>query len=176
MRNFIVNIKREVTGSYPDWLTELKTHLAADTSHGTELTNLLKDCIRVVENFCNISIVETRITLLADLFEEVELPYGPVVGLLSVKTRGDSEGSGIPEYDTMEEGWGIEGEDFLNFIGGLEARYKLIYTAGYSVIPEDLKLAVFNEVAYRFENKGDVGNICEAARTLALPFKRMQWI
>lgn len=206
----IIDIKREIIGTYPDWLDDVKTHLAiTGTGNDTELTDLIKQCIAAIEDYCYISIINKRITLTADITEEWELPYGPVIGLESVKARSGNDGSGIPTYLTEDSGWIVEGDDFLSFnpinLGNfnpstpftgyfdddprsLSKRYKLIYTTGMSYIPENLKLAILNEITYRFENKGDLNlrisnqlfnsmgvGVFESTRVLSAPFKRTAW-
>jgi hypothetical protein len=143
------------------------------------------------------------VTLIADLFKEWELPYGPVTGLLSVKTRTGNEGSGPGTYETLSSGWTYDGNDFVTFTpaptGGfnpgapftghfqwgpyssdrsLVNRYKIVYTSGYANVPDALKLAILNEITYRYENRGSeaqLEGICFAARTMAEPYKRTLW-
>lgn len=175
----VIDIKRvEYSVTEPVTLTEVKTHLhVTDSDNDTELTALITQCRKSVEEFCLISIVNKRITLTADFDCEWELPYGPVIGIESVETRDTTIGSGIPSFSTLTEGWEITGEEFKEFYTSSTLRHKLIYTAGYQTVPIDLKLAVLNEIYFRYENKGQNNeDICKAARELAISYKRMIWI
>ena len=47
-----------------------------------------------------------------------------------------------------------------------------------TTVPDDLKLAILQEAAYRFENRGDAladKGVCEPARILANPYVRQIW-
>lgn len=171
----IIDIRRvEYSVMEPVDLTEVKTHLhVTDSDNDTELTDLITKCRKAIGNYCSVSIVNTRITLIADFDGEWDLPYGPVTGLESVATKDTTIGSGIPGFTTLDEGWTVEGDVFYTCS---PYRHKLIYTAGYETVPEDLKLAVLNEIYFRYENKGqNDNNVCMAARKLADPYKKI-WI
>lgn len=206
MSNRIIDIKRvESSPTEPVTLTQVKAHLIITvTDDDTMLTALITQCRKAIEEYCAISIVPKTVTLIADLCKEWELPYGPVTGIQSVATRTGSEGSGPGTYETQTSGWGTEGEEFLSFVpaggGGFNPgapftgyfqwgpyaspyahgfnRYKIVYTAGYGTVPEPLKLAILNELAFRYERRGETGEfdgISINARMIAGPFKRELW-
>jgi hypothetical protein len=190
----LIDIKRVNVGTpdEPVTLPEVRDHLIINSNDDDELLNrMIAQCREAVENFCCISIVAKQITLTARLSSTFELPYGPVTGISSVGTRSGTEGSGPVSYNTSES-WAQEGEDFISFIpqSGFAYNpfvnnrlsvecgpvYRIVYTAGYSVVPEDLKLAILNEIAYRYENRGNVPNergLCEASQLLAWPHRRI---
>jgi hypothetical protein len=204
--NRIIDIKKqELNAVEPLSLDEVKKHLIITFNDDDDyLTSLITQCRRAVEEYCAISIVQKTITLIADLYKEWELPYGPVTGILSVSTRTGTEGSGPGTYETQTSGWATDGSEFISFtpaVGGFNPgspftgffqwgtyasersmvnRYKIIYTTGYSTFPEALKLAIMNEIAFRYELKGnnvdlkDFG-ICFPSRTIADPYKRQLW-
>lgn len=204
--NRIIDVKKvESSPAEPLTLTQVKAHLIiTSTDDDTMLTALITQCRIAVEEYCAISVVSKTITLIADLCREWELPYGPVTGIQSVATRTGGEGSGPGVYATQDSGWTTDGSEFLSFCpapaGGFNPgvpftgyfqwgpyaspfgfrgnRYKIIYTAGYSTVPELLKLAILNEISFRYENRGDMKDfdgICFAAQTIADPFKRKLW-
>lgn len=197
--NRIIDIKR-VEGSVtePVTLTQVKAHLIITSADDdTLLTSLITQARKSIEEYCAISIVAKTVTLTADLYKEWELPYGPVTGVTYVATTSpNSEGSGPQTFTTAPTGWSTDGQEFISFNPGAIGewdwgdpeprnwnsrywpnRYKIIYTVGYGTVPEDLKLAILNEIAYRFERRGegDGNGICEAARIIANPFKRSLW-
>lgn len=196
MKNNYIDIARsESSPTEPVTLTEAKAQcIVTYSDDDTLLTNLITICRRAVENYCNISIAAKTITLVADLFNEWELPYGPVTGIQSVQTRTSTQGSGLPTYTTLTSGWGLDGTEFLTFIpaSGIDAignypiatnfgvapyRYKIQYTAGWPDSPDDLRQAILTEIAYRYENRGDLAapGVCESTRILADPYVRQLW-
>lgn len=206
MSNRIIDIKRvESSPTEPLILAQVKAHLIITfTDDDTLLTALITSCRKAIEEYCAISIVTKNVTLIADLCKEWELPYGPVTGLQGVFTRTGTEGSGPGTYATQTSGWTTEGEEFLSFVPfgpygfnpgvpftgffqwGPYAtypsfpynRYKIVYTAGYGTVPEPLKLAILNEIAFRYERRGETGEfegICLTARMIAGPFQRKLW-
>lgn len=206
MSNRIIDIKRvESSPTEPVTLAQVKSHLIiTSTDDDTMLTALITQCRQAIEEYCALSIVPKTITLIADLCKEWELPYGPVTGIQGVATRTGTEGSGPGTYATATTGWSYEGQEFLTFIpsgaGGFNPgepfrgyfqwgpyaspygqvpynRYRIIYTAGYATVPDGLKLAILNELSFRYENRGNVAmtGICEAAQILANPYQRKLW-
>ena len=202
MKNNIIDIKRvETTTTEPVTLTEVKEHLLVTFSDDdTLLTSMITQARTKIEDWCNVSIIAKTVTMIADLYNEWELPYGPVIGIQGVQTRTTTQGSGLPTYETLTSGWGVDGVDFLTFDpffsntewnmpadvwlqgGDLNYRYKLIYTVGYNPVPVDLKLAILNEIAFRYENRGEgstvlsAPGICQAAAVLAQAYKRISWL
>lgn len=198
--NRIIDIKRtnvDSPATEPLTLQQIKDHLIINsTDDDLLLARLNIQCREAVEEFCAVSMVRKQITLTADLFREWELPYGPLIGIQSVATRVGDPGSGPPTYQTAVTGWSQEGEEFVSFDPGENPvwdwgpplprfwagegwnnRYKIVYTAGYNPVPEGLKLAILNEIAYRYERRGneDISGLCEAAQILALPYQRKLW-
>lgn len=201
--NRIIDIRR-VEGSVtePVTLTQAKAHLIITfTDDDTLITSLITQARKAIEEYCAISIVAKTVTLTAFLYKCWELPYGPVTGILSVATRSGTEGSGPATYTTQASGWDTAGEEFLTFNPagagfntgaaftgyfqwgpyasdlGTGNLYRLVYTAGYTTVPAELKLAIMNELVYRYEHKGEgeISGICEAARVIAEPLKRTLW-
>jgi Phage gp6-like head-tail connector protein len=183
MSNQVISIDRsESSPTEPVTPVEAKAHLILTTTDDdTLLTSLITRCRKAVENFCHISIARQQITAVVVFDSESELPYGPVTDIISVGTSQSNTGSGPVGYDTATSGWQTDGGGFKTFDGGCSLRYRIVYMAGYTVVPEDLKLAVLNEIAFRYENRGEANDlhetgICAATRMLALPYKRMLWI
>lgn len=201
-QNRTIDIKRvESSPTEPVTLTEAKSHLIISfTDDDTLISSLITQARKIIENYCAISIVAQTVTLIADLFNEWELPYGPVTGIQSVATRTGNEGSGPGIYETQTSGWVQEGEQFITFIPagtGFNAgapftghfqwgpyaskfgqypgnRYKIVYTTGYSTVPDDLKLSILHQIAFMYENRGNQ-DISSTAQAFAFPYKRTLW-
>lgn len=197
MQNNIIDISRtESSPTEPCTLTEAKAQLVVTYSDDdTLITALITKARKMIENFCNISIVAQTVTMIADLYNEWELPYGPVTAITGVQTRTGTEGSGPSTYATQTTGWSTDGVQFLSFqpsdIGAFNPsvpytgidwpnpprRYKIIYTTGYSTVPDDLKQAVLVQIAWLYEHRGEQREdiICEAARVYAGAYYRKLW-
>lgn len=179
MKNNIIDVKRvESNPTEPVTLAQAKAQLIVTYSDDdTLITSLITQCRRVIENYCNVSMVPKVITLTADLFNEWELPYGPVTAVTSVQTRQGTQGSGPATYQAATGLWQTEGEEFLSFIPAdcgqdwntpiananwrypygrnwNENRYRIVYNAG-PYAPDDLVLAILAEIAFRYQNRGD---------------------
>lgn len=206
MQNNILDIKRtESSPTEPCTLTEAKAQLIVTYSDDdTLITGLITKARKAIENYCNISIVAQTVTMIADLYNEWELPYGPVTGITGVQTRTGTEGSGPGTYATQTTGWGTDGTQFLSFIpsgaGGFNPgepfrgyfqwgeyaspygqtpgnRYKITYNTGYSVVPDDLKQAVLVQIVFLYEHKGEEMGVAmsDQARVMAEPYLRKLW-
>ena len=198
MRNNIIDIKRtESSPTEPCTLAEAKAQaIVTYTDDDTLITALITKARKMIENYCSISIVTQSVILTADLYNEWELPYGPVTGITGVSTRSPNQGSGPMTYTTQTSGWGQDGVEFITFIPAFvgdfniniaytgvntaypwKNRYKITYTTGYGVVPDDLKQAVLVQIVWLLEHRGEEKDdvICEAAQVYARPYFRNLW-
>ena len=205
MKNNIIDIRRtESSPTEPCTLAEAKAQAVITYSDDdTLITSLITKARKIIENYCSVSIVAQTVTMIADIWNEWELPYGPVTGITGVETRTGSEGSGPSTYATQTSGWSTEGLEFVTFtpagagfnpgapfVGyfqwgqyaspfgqGPGNRYKITYTTGYNPVPQDLKQAVLLQIVWLYEHRGEerTETICEAARNYADPYLRKLW-
>lgn len=207
IQNTFIDIDKteSYAGPEPVTLTDAKKHLRVDfADDDTLIAALITSARMAIEDFCHISIVSKTITAtlkaqevprsifaqpfqVREQFNEFELPYGPVVSVDSV-TSMDSDGTTLL---TCEEGK----DYFLSGISYKSIRISnnfdnniLVYAAGYGTgkVPSPLWLAILNELAYRYEDRGDPSSvrataftkegICQPARILAQPYQRLNWI
>jgi uncharacterized phiE125 gp8 family phage protein len=202
IQNTFVDVDKQesYTGQEPVTLAEAKKHCRVDfTDDDDILTDLLTECRQVIEDFCHISLVPKTITLtikaqeqlrsiyaqpfqVREQFNEFELPYGPTPAVLSV-TSLDSDGLTITTLIPNADYW-IAGSAYKTIkISNNFDNNILVYSAGYTTIPGPLKRAILNEIAYRYEMRGEPSNVratafteegvCQAARILAFPYKRL---
>lgn len=161
--------------------TDVKPHLIIDadfTDDDTLLATLVGQCRKAIENYCSISLVDKTVTLLADAYCEFELPYGPVNAVTEVKWQNNFGAYEAPAYDTLTTSdYSLSEGEYKRLWVSKWGRIKVTYTVAAPAEMNDLKLAVLNEIAYRYEHRGEEQNgICEAARVLAQPYVRMQWL
>lgn len=194
--NRIIDISRTENGApEPVTLSEIKAQCIVTYSDDDALLTALGVKARaMIENYCNISIVSKTIVMIADLYQEWELPYGPVTGINGVQIRQGTEGSGPASYASAASGWGTDGVEFIsfrpseagdfninrpftgNFCPDNTRRYKISYTSGYSVVPDQLKQAILLQTAWLYEHRGEeVDTPCEASLIYSKPFKRELW-
>jgi hypothetical protein len=188
----------------PVSLSETKAHLNIEDTFTTDdalISGLISAARNQIENFCNISILSKLITCTLAYqsnagpykknFDRLflgqgpydnqwfQLPYGPIRGLLTVTAVDQTTIINM----VLNQDYFLTGTQFLSIqFQSMYPNYILIYQAGWPSIPSGLKLAILNEVAFRYENRGDNTNryasqnvgLCEAAEYLASPFKRLQ--
>lgn len=165
------------TSIEPITLADAKDHLRIDfTEDDAKISRMIKQCRRAIENLCNISIVSKQISATLDLKTATELPLGPVQQLVFFK---DNKGNDVDAtyYELYGEVYKWIRPTIRQF-----HRCKLVYTTG-TIIEEDLNLAILNELAFRYENRGETTQnrqnvnpgVCYDAYNLASPYIREIW-
>ena len=137
--------------------------------------NVIVDSVsQLVKNYCGTSIIDDYSSAKTEYFDildarttRVMLDEGPIRAVTSVSERDsqadsyvtliteNSDSSGKYEYivDSMTDSIIRTSEDIdKSFPKGRKA-VKVVYTAGYSTCPEDLKLAIFDLVKYYLKDE-----------------------
>lgn len=203
LQNFFDDIDKQESytpTTEPVSLAEAKSHCLISHSEDDDyLTNILiPACREVLEDYCHISLVEKVVTATLriennistrfsaayrspeDQDNVIELPYGPIKEMTSV-TRVCG---GLVTALTDEQDYNLTGTAFKQISLNSTGAFLLIYKTGYqNTIPRDLKLAILNEIAYRYEKRGDEGRkyladqpgVCPAAQILAEKHRRIAW-
>jgi len=181
--NRFLSVEFSAATGAPIILDDVKAHLNITFTDDDTLLNLLvNQCIDSIEQYCICSILTKTVTIQMDMVNEFELPYGPVTGFTSSSLK-----SAINTYTILTANKDYEVDTTLQFARYVPyscqypSRIKIIYTAGYTTLPTSLKLAVLNEIAFRYENRGDSVNryaqqnvgISEGAEALAAPYRRV---
>lgn len=171
-------------------LTQLKAHLQiAYADDDTYLTDLIKSCRQAVERYCNISLVAKTVTLLADLYCEAEIPYGPIASLTSASLKTATGTYTVQVANTDFELDGIA-NGFQIFRPLISGRWKLVYVAGYTSTTtlQDLVLDLKRICGYCYEHKGDESltslqggqqrpkGLDEALELFAARHRRLHWV
>jgi len=90
------------------------------------------------EFYANLSLINRTVTAkIKNRLGDFTPPYGP---LKAITSATDSDGSAISDFDFDKAYYG---------------KITVVYTAGYTTIPENLKTAVKNQIAWMYENRGD---------------------
>ena len=139
------------------------------------LTSLIKSARQAIEKHCGISIGTQTITSIIDLnsWEEIEIPFGPVQSITSVHVKTD-----FAEFTAAiaSEDYDSDGVDFSTFTPFTSGRWKLVYQAGYTELPDDLKNYWIRLVSWYYENRGDVGTIPATLKADVINYKRLCWL
>lgn len=173
MLNSIKDIKNRPAASVtePIALAEAKAWMIVDhTDDDALITRLIKEVRTKVESITKASLVEREIVLTIDLVRELKLPYGPVRSVDEVLYREGTNTDGTADYETLTaaDGYTTDGEDFKLLKSMKCGRHKITYTTGYGTsedpewdcpVPDDLKNGILQEVAYRYEHRGDETNV-----------------
>jgi len=173
MLNTLKDIKNRQVESItePVAIPALKEWLIIDTVNTDDdalLTRLTTEVRQAIEKKTKRSLVKRTIVVTVDLVREFKLPHGPIRSIDEVLFRKGTNADGTPDYETLTtEDYTTDGEDFKLIKSGRCGRHKITCTAGYGVdeeidydnpIPDDLILAIKQEIAYRYEHRGDETN------------------
>lgn len=157
-------------------VADVKAALAVTfTDDDTLLESLISASRETIEKYCGISIGSQSRECYVDInqWEEMEIPFGPVISLDAVSYKSD-----YGEYTAALSGedYDSDGVDFLTFTPFTSGRWKLEYTAGYETLPNDLKNYWIRLVAWYYENRGDQGNIPEVLKKDFNSYKRLYFL
>ena len=122
----------------PVLLVDAKAWLRIDLSDDDALLTALIKAARIAcEKYANQSFISRTVTAkISNGLGNFYLPYGPVILVTSVKD-GDTA---LSNYDVATP-----------YVSDLT----VVYTAGYSTLPEDIKVAIKAQIGFMYENRGD---------------------
>ena len=159
-------------------LSDVKSHLyITHTNDDDYLTSLITRARKQIENYCTIAIGSQEKVLLADFIgnQEIQLPYQPVITVDDVKEKTDYNTYESIVLHTAYDIDGVQEKTFTPFYGG---RFKIEYTTGYTTLPEDLKQGWLCQVAYLYENRGDIEKqgLSWLTKDLVAPYRDLSWV
>lgn len=181
-----VQVVTDITAE-PVTLIEVKRHLNLqfDTSGSyqfddddTKLTALITQCRDELEQYTGLSFAgKTLKAILRNECGNIEIPFGPVTALTSIK---DVDGNTL----TSGTSYVVRGNLFKWIESPRSCYLEVNYTAGYTALPAGLKRALLEEIAFRYTNAGDqqqqfangVVTICQSALELAARYSRKSLI
>lgn len=94
--------------------------------------------------------------VIADLVEEIEIPYGPHAGITSVTYVSDTEETEL----TAGESYYLRDEGlFYRLTSTYKGRHIIVFTTGYTAdtLPAKMKGVWLRLVAHRYTHRGDEG-------------------
>jgi len=134
----------------PVALADVKSYAKIDTGTVDDaiLTYLITTARQQCEDFTGISIIPRTITaVLNNSCGGIFLPYCPFKTLTSIT---DMDGNAI-----TSDNYKISGTIFPQLICPSWDRLTLVYTAGYTNLPQEIKTAILQQTFYLYENRGE---------------------
>jgi len=158
-------------------LSEVKAHLyITHSDDDTYLTGLITKARKQIQNYCTIAIGSQEWVWLADFVGNVEtqIPYQPVISVDNVSEKTD-----YSTYTTVTAGsaYDVDGELEKSFTPFYDGRFKVEYTTGYTTCPEDLKQGWLCQIAYLYENRGDIAKqgLSWLSKDMVSAYKDFSW-
>lgn len=162
----MINISESITGSEPISLSVQKAWMRVlYTDEDDLITSLITQTRGIVENYLGISIIAKTITLRLTGRDHIQLPYGPVTSIVSVKDEDDND----IDYDVLNEE--ITFSTTVNYA-------EIVYTTDIGTVPSGLELALKQVCMRYYENRGEDANLSLLTNeiTTLKPYRRKLWI
>lgn len=146
--NYIRNIEKGYIIAEPLTVAELKLWMKITfTDDDVLIGELISSAREYLENYTGLSLAQREITVVANVDDDFDLPYGPVQNITSVYKRWSNswvEADVDVDYEQIE---GI-------FRPYFEGMYKITYIGGYSDLPFALEQDIKKLVGYGYQNRG----------------------
>lgn len=172
----------------PVTVAEAKTFMVIDsdyTGDDTLITGLITAARLLLEKHTNLSFAAKTLKCFTDK-SYLEIPYGPIVSVTNVVNQDDEEITSdnytLKGLDFKRIYLGASNSGYFYPIGGgapvleqivTNTNYTITYTAGYTTLPETLKLAIKEQVNHMYNNRGEGGNKLNlSAKILADSYSR----
>lgn len=146
-------------GPEPITLQEAKDWCKIDVGDDDALiTELITGARQICELHSNTSFIERTVT--ATIYNglgRINLPYGPVTSDVAYTDEDDNV---LSDYVIKSPG---------------DDRVVAVYSAGYAVLPNNLKTAILNQIAWMYQNRGDIAQsyqLSEQAKLILNQVKR----
>jgi uncharacterized phiE125 gp8 family phage protein len=157
--NFIIDYTLTDTApvTEPVTLAEAKLYCRVTNSvDDNQISLMIKQAREAVEVGTGLSLIpKTAVVWFTNFDGNFNLPYGPVNSFTSLI---DENGNTV-----IAANYSLVGGKFPQLQFPIWRNLKATYTVGYTTIPNDLKIAILDQVSYDYENRGldsDTG-ICE---------------
>lgn len=161
----------------PVTLTQTKAHLYIDTANTdfdaflSTTDNLIKRVRQYIEEITGRALVSKTVTFYVDYESPFPLPFVLPGNTISVTSASVKTAINSYEAKTVNSDYEIDGGKFVSMIGNY--RWKLVYGIT-AVVPEGLKMAILNEIARRFDHRGD--REVSDTNQLIEPYKDLYWL
>lgn len=148
-------------------VTQVKSWLRLDICEEFELEMLIKSAQKAFEKYTKLTLFTTEFTTKRDCFsQDWELRRGPMQAITRFQYRVNNVLTAVDPtiyflHKAAEFGFGYpalyENQIWPSDVDDRKDAIEIDFTAGFSEIPEDIKLAILYTVADSYSNRGDCG-------------------
>jgi hypothetical protein len=149
----------------PVTLDEVKAFCGVDFTEFDNELDVIRTAARIqCEQYTGLSLIPKQVKcVLSNCAGYIEVPFGPVAGTPVVK---DQDGGTVTAS--------FQGNDFKRMAYPYDAYLTLEYTAGYSVLPSNFKMAILNQCKFMYDNRGVAeGSMSPLAVMMLKHFRRV---
>ena len=166
----------------PVTLAEAKEYARIDgIAEDTLITSLIKMARLHCESFTGKSLIPKTVTVTSFTYPyQFQMPYGPLLAENNITKCVTIDQNDVENNLNFEVNLGFYPKLFI--LGGAQSyKFKLVYTAGFTTVPEDIKLAIKMLVNTLYERREDVvvGTIVAdfplGVKALLMPYKTYNW-
>jgi uncharacterized phiE125 gp8 family phage protein len=178
---YSVQIAEDQPNVEPVSLNEAKEYARIDGIAEDQLiTALIKMARLHCESFCGKSLVPKTITITSFAFPyQFQMPYGPLLEETDVTKVVTIDQNGTETNLNYQVNAGLYPK--LMILGGNQSyKFKTVYTAGFTTVPEDIKLAIKMLVNTMYERREDFSDLQAipsplGVKALLMPYKTYNW-
>ena len=165
----------------PVTLQEAKDYARIDGStEDTLITSLIKMARIHCESFTGKSLVPKTVTITSFTYPyQFQMPYGPLTNSANISKCVVLDENDVETALTYQVNTGLYPKLFIT--GGDQSyKFKLVYTAGFASVPEDIKLAIKMMVNTMYERREDFSDLPAipsplGVKALLMPYKTYNW-
>ena len=165
----------------PVTLAEAKEYARIDgSSEDTLITSLIKAARLHCESFTGKSLIPKTVTVTSFTYPyQFQMPYGPLLSENNVTKCVTLDQNAVETTLNYQVNAGLYPKLFI--LGGAQSyKFKLIYTAGFTTVPEDIKLAIKMMVNTLYERREDFSDLQAiesplGVKALLMPYKTYNW-
>ena len=165
----------------PVTLSEAKDYARIDGStEDTLITSLIKVARLHCESFTGKSLIAKTVTVTSFTFPyQFQMPYGPLLAENNITKCVTIDQNDVETNLNFEVNLGFYPKLFI--LGGAQSyKFKLVYTAGFTTVPEDIKLAIKMMVNTLYERREDFSDLQAiesplGVKALLMPYKTYNW-
>jgi uncharacterized phiE125 gp8 family phage protein len=165
----------------PITLQEAKDYARIDGfSEDALITSLITMARTHCESYTGKCIVPKTVTITSFTYPYMfQMPYGPLTNELNITKCVTLDQNGVETPLTYQVNAGLFPK--IAILGGPQSyKFKLVYTAGFGVVPEDIKLAIKMMVNTLYERREDFSDLQAiesplGVKALLMPYKTYNW-
>ena len=165
----------------PVTLAEAKEYARIDGfSEDALITSLIKMARIHCESYIGKSIVLKTVTIDSFTFPyQFQMPYGPLTNEANISKCVTIDQNNVETPLQYRVNAGLFPKLFI--LGGAQSyKFKLVYSAGFTTVPEDIKLAIKMMVNTLYERREDFSDLQAiesplGVKALLMPYKTYNW-